>query len=226
MCRATPLHRRVKPGRTADVQKHFKVTWGRLLLLLPSELVVLLELPLLVFVSQVTAQHMGVRTSRRCAISSDAHVCVRVVDGPVLYGSDYYLSKVEKAQDILFYLLQVYYFASTLFIHSACTCLNSQMMVGGLLSLSSGQCFIPMEVLPSTTSAHSSVTVLKRISFWVVYSKYWEGSGEECEDVTRRENELKESVAEKCKGWDEEKPLWEHSSHLSLFSLFGVLKPI
>lgn len=221
MCRATPLHRRVKPGRTADVQKHFKVTWGRLLLLLLSELVVLLELPLLVFVSRVTTQHMGVRTARRCAISGDAHVCVRVVDGPVLYGSDYYLSKVEKAQDVLFYLLQVYYFASTLFIHSACTCLNSQRMVGGLLSLSSGQCFIPMEVLPSTASAHSSVTVLKRISFWVVYSKYWEGSGGEmrCEDVTRRENKFVKKAWQKSAKDGMKK---NHSGSVPAISLYLV----
>lgn len=53
------------------------------------------------------------------------------------------------------------------------TCLNSQMILGGLSSTSLGQCLIPMEVCPSRTSAHSSVTELKRISFCDVYSKYW-----------------------------------------------------
>ena len=42
---------------------------------------------------------------------------------------------------------------------------NSQMEPGGLDSRSWGQCLIPREVCPSGTSAHSSVTELKRISF-------------------------------------------------------------
>lgn len=58
-------------------------------------------------------------------------------------------------------------------IHESLTSLNSQMRLGGLTSSSRGQCLIPMEVCPSSTSAHSSVTELKRISFWDVYSKYW-----------------------------------------------------
>lgn len=53
------------------------------------------------------------------------------------------------------------------------TCLNSQMILAGLSSTSLGQCLILMEVCPSSTSAHSSVTELKRISFRDVYSKYW-----------------------------------------------------
>lgn len=47
------------------------------------------------------------------------------------------------------------------------------MILGGFASPSRGQCLIPMEVCPSSTSAHSSVIELKRISFWEVYSKYW-----------------------------------------------------
>lgn len=41
----------------------------------------------------------------------------------------------------------------------------------GLPSL--GQCVIPICVWCSGTSAHSSVTELKRISWFVVYSKNW-----------------------------------------------------
>lgn len=44
----------------------------------------LLELPLLVFVSRVTAGHLGISAARRCAVGGDAHVCVGVVDAPIL----------------------------------------------------------------------------------------------------------------------------------------------
>lgn len=49
----------------------------------------LLELPLLVFVSRVTAHHLGVGAARGGAISADAHVRVGVVDAPILLASDY-----------------------------------------------------------------------------------------------------------------------------------------
>lgn len=100
---------------------------------------------------------------------------MRVVDGPILKGTKRRGRRGSgrmKASPCMQYV-QKWRESSYLLEKQPLTCLKFHMMLGGFASPSWGQCLIPMEVCPSSTSAHSSVTELKRISFCEVYSKYW-----------------------------------------------------
>lgn len=121
-----------------------------------------LKLPQLLLVVWAAPAHLGVGATLGCAESRHAHVWVRMVDGPVLEGRQFSNSIWDKCVTCLKKRKKW-----------TPTSLKSQMMLGGLSSQSRGQFLIFMLVCPSRTSAHSSVTELNRISFWEVYSKYW-----------------------------------------------------
>lgn len=121
-----------------------------------------LKLPQLLLLVRAAPTHLGVCATLGRAESRHAHVWVRMVDGPILEGVT-----------VLKYNLGSEKIVRDAWWGTAITFLKSQMILGGFSSRSRGQFLIFMLVWPSRTSAHSSVTELKRISFWEVYSKYW-----------------------------------------------------
>lgn len=52
---------------------------------------------MLVFVTRVTAGHLGVGAARRRTVSGDAHVCVGVVDAPVLLDDGTEVTSITEA---------------------------------------------------------------------------------------------------------------------------------